>query len=421
MDAIAVIPARYGSTRLPGKPLLDICGKTMIQHVYDRVSLVSLFKTVIVATDDERIVDVVTRFGGIACLTSPNCASGSDRLVEVSERYRAEIYVNIQGDEPLVEPRAIETLTRTLQENETIRVGTLCYPISPEQARSSHLVKVVRDHEGRALYFSRSPIPFARDEHTAPSYYGHLGIYAYRRDFLQVFKELPPAPLEQLEKLEQLRILQAGVPIHVLETTAMGPGVDTWKDLEEVRRICSGQPGKSSLSERLRQIKLIITDIDGIFTDGGLYYGPSGDYIKKFNARDGLGIWLLSICGVKLAVLSGRDSSALRERLVDLKISTFELGQLKKSVACRLLMEQEQVSPEETLFIGDDLPDAFAFNVCGIGVTVPDAPQYIKDQADIVLEHRGGDGAFRELADRLLGARGYNNLLNSPEVQKKFC
>lgn len=244
MSIIAVIPSRYASTRLPGKPLVDICGKPMVQHVYERVRQVSLFDEVLVATDDERIVRAVTAFGGNACMTSPDCPSGSDRLIEVASSHPADIYVNVQGDEPLVEPSSIERLARVMLENPDLQMGTLCYPVSEQQAQNPNLVKVVRAHNGNALYFSRSPIPFPRSGGIAPSYFGHLGMYAYRREFLMNFGNLPWSSLENTEKLEQLRVLQAGIAIRVLEVEPFGPGVDTPEDLEEVRRILMERAGR---------------------------------------------------------------------------------------------------------------------------------------------------------------------------------
>ena len=234
MSIIAVIPSRYASTRLPGKPLVDICGKPMVQHVYERVRRVSLFDEVLVATDDERIMNAVAAFGGAACMTSPDCPSGSDRLIEVAKSHPADVYVNVQGDEPLVEPSSIEKLARAMLEDHSLQMGTLCYPVSAEQAQNPNLVKVVRARNGNALYFSRSPIPFPRSGGIAPQYFGHLGMYAYRRDFLMNFGNLPYSPLENTEKLEQLRVLQV---------EAMGPGVDTPEDLEEVRRILMKRVG----------------------------------------------------------------------------------------------------------------------------------------------------------------------------------
>lgn len=244
MSVIAVIPSRYASTRLPGKPLADICGRPMVQHVYERVRRVALFDEVLVATDDERILAAVRSFGGSACMTSADCPSGSDRLIEVAKLHPADVYVNVQGDEPLVEPAAVEKLAQAMLDDPTLPMSTLCYPISLEQAQDPNLVKVVRAHNGNALYFSRSPIPFPRVGGEAPQYFGHLGMYAYRRDFLMNFGSLPYSPLENTEKLEQLRVLQAGLTVRVLEVEAVGRGVDTPEDLEEVRRILSARAGQ---------------------------------------------------------------------------------------------------------------------------------------------------------------------------------
>ena len=164
MKAIAVIPARYASTRLPGKPLLDICGKPMIQRVWDAVSQVHRLDDIIVATDDMRIAKVVEGFGGKVCMTSPDCQSGSDRVREAAEAIDADVFINIQGDEPLLEPSAIEALINVFAEDESVQVATLCSPISEEQARSPHQVKVICDHAGNALYFSRAPLPFRNRE-----------------------------------------------------------------------------------------------------------------------------------------------------------------------------------------------------------------------------------------------------------------
>ena len=332
MDILAVIPARYSSTRLPGKPLVDICGKPMVCHVYDKAKQAKEIDQVLVATDDQRIVDVVTAHGGEAVLTSPDCASGSDRLLEVAKSHKANVYINIQGDEPLLQPQALNMLALYMKEQPTTPVATLACEVNAKQAQDPNLVKVVCDSANHALYFSRSVIPYARDkEHN--SYLAHIGVYAYRADALATFGSLPPAPLEEIEKLEQLRLLQAGIPLTVLQTTAFGPGVDTPADLELVRKIMAGEPCGLSCSEKLAQIKLIITDVDGVLTSGALYYGAEGEVLKCFCAKDGLGVNLAQKQGLKIAVLSGRDCPALRRRLQDLNITHMRLGRLAKGQA----------------------------------------------------------------------------------------
>ena len=400
MKAVAVIPARYGSTRLPGKPLLDICGKPLIQRVWEVVARVHGLDEIIVATDDERIDQVVRDFGGRAMMTSPDCQSGSDRVREVAQTVDADVYVNVQGDEPLLEPAAIEILLDVFAQGASVQVATLCSRISRAEAQSPNQVKVVRDHVGNALYFSRASLPFVREANETAEYFGHIGIYAYRREALWSFTSLPVSLLEQAEKLEQLRFLQAGIPIRVLEVPLMGAGVDTQEDLERVRTVICDRRRAEAL-ERLKHVKLVVTDVDGVLTDGGLYYGPDGECLKRFNARDGLGVRLLQKAGIQVAILSGRDCPALRKRIEDLGITEAVLGQLDKRMALAGIMERCGVRPEDIAFIGDDVLDMDVFEMCGVSVTVGDAPDYIKIKADLVLKNGGGKGAFREIVDEI--------------------
>ena len=401
MNAVAVIPARYASTRLPGKPLLDICGKPLIQHVWETVSRARGLDEVVVATDDMRIAHAVQAFGGKVCMTSPDCRSGSDRVREVAASLAADVYVNVQGDEPLLEASAIERLRDVFTEDASVQVATLCSRISEEQARSPHQVKVVRDHAGNALYFSRAPLPFVRESGESTEFLGHVGIYAYRTDALRGFASLPFSPLERAEKLEQLRFLQAGIPVRVLEVPPMGVGVDTPEDLERVRAVVKKRRRADAL-EKLKRVRLVITDVDGVLTDGGLYYGPDGECLKRFHARDGLGVKLLQQAGIQVAVLSGRDCPALRRRLADLGITEAVLEQADKRAVLSGIIERCGVSAEEVAFIGDDIPDMEVFALCGVSMTVGDAPDYVKAKADLVLECQGGQGAFRELLDVIL-------------------
>ena len=206
---------------------------------------------------------------------------------------------------------------------------------------------------------------------------------------------------ETLEQLEQLRLLQAGIPIRVLEVPPMGAGVDTPEDLERVRAAIRGRRRLAAL-EKLKRVRLVITDVDGVLTDGGLYYGPDGECLKRFHARDGLGVKLLQKAGIRVAVLSGRDCPSLRRRLTDLGITEAVLGKLDKRSVISSLMEQCGVQPEEIAFVGDDIPDMEVFGLCGVSVTVNDAPDYVKAVADVVLENKGGQGAFRELTDKIV-------------------
>lgn len=237
-QSIVVIPARFASTRLPRKMLLNETGKSLIQHTYETACEARRPAGVVIATDHLEIARDVERFGGEHVMTSADCQSGTDRVAEVARKLtQADILVNVQGDEPEISPAAIDRLVEIMEANPTAGMATLCTPIrSLEQLANPACVKVVFDASGRALYFSRSPIPFVRDPNPAqpfnnpPIHFQHLGIYAYRRDVLLQFANLPPSTLEQSEKLEQLRLLQAGgeIQIDVIEHAASG--IDTSED-----------------------------------------------------------------------------------------------------------------------------------------------------------------------------------------------
>lgn len=410
MRTLAVIPARYASTRLPGKPLLDIGGKPMIQRVYEAVKQASLVNDVLVATDDVRILQAMEAVGGWAVLTSPQCASGTDRLVEVARQEQADIYLNVQGDEPLLRPADVDKLVKALLDHPHMAAATPCYPITFEQAADPNLVKIVRGDCGAALYFSRACIPFDRDGEGTGQYWGHMGMYAYRLDALKIFAEHGPGMLERTEKLEQLRLLQHGMSIQTVELPPGAPGVDTPEDLERVRAIVAGGEFSASAAPApalspLARIRLVITDVDGVLTDGALYYGPDGECLKRFHVQDGLGMVMLRKAGIRVAVLSGRDCPALRRRLQDLHIDLFRLGKVEKRAACASLLQEAGASAHEALFIGDDLPDLDGFSCCALGVAVANAHAEVKKAADLVLQTQGGQGAFRELVDKLLAAR----------------
>jgi 3-deoxy-manno-octulosonate cytidylyltransferase (CMP-KDO synthetase) len=233
-----VIPARYASTRLPGKPLLRQTGKYLVQHVYERACRARCAAAVVVATDDPRIVAAVESFGGRAVTTRRDHPSGTDRVAEVACRLDADVIVNLQGDEPLIEPDSLDLLADLLARRDDADMATLATPLrSLEQYHSPHCVKVVCDAAGRALYFSRSPIPHVRDGQpdlaARPArFLLHLGLYAYRRRFLLGLGALSPSPLEQLEKLEQLRVLAVGRGIQVGVVEEAGLGVDTYDDYQ---------------------------------------------------------------------------------------------------------------------------------------------------------------------------------------------
>lgn len=237
MKVLCVIPARYASTRLPGKPLKDIAGKPMVVRVYERASLASLVDETLVATDDERIKSAVEAAGGKAMLTRADHATGTDRLAEVAEAYpEIDLIVNVQGDEPLIEPGLIDELAVLFKDDPALAMATVKTEMKDaEEQKNPNNVKVVCDKEGYALYFSRSLMPYPRK--SGCPVYKHIGIYAYRRDFLLNYARMEPTPLEQAESLEQLRALENGYRIKVVETHASFVGVDTAEDLERVNEI----------------------------------------------------------------------------------------------------------------------------------------------------------------------------------------
>ncbi len=254
---LVVIPARYGSVRFAGKPLATLRGKPMVQHVYEGASRAEGVDEVVVATDDERILGVVAQFGGTAVMTSTSCRSGTDRVAEVARARQAKVVVNVQGDEPLIQPEMVGQLVAFLTRHQAVPMASLMTQLSrPEDAANPNIVKVVVDRDGYALYFSRAPIPHMRNDagsrlkaqdsrpdlqpsalNLQPRAFKHLGIYGYQRHFLLQFPSLEPTPLEQAEQLEQLRALEHGYRIKVLETVHDTIGVDTPEDLARVETI----------------------------------------------------------------------------------------------------------------------------------------------------------------------------------------
>ena len=245
----AVIPARYGSSRFEGKPLADILGKPMIQYVYEGVAESKLIDEVIVATDDQRIMEAVQSFGGKAVMTSPTHFTGTDRVAEVAKNLKSEIIVNVQGDEPLIKGNIIDKAIRPLLTEDTLQLSTLMTRIEEvKDWLNPHIVKVVVDQKNYALYFSRSPIPFPRDLHIGrlesnpfgtsrplpKRVFKHIGVYVFRRKFLLHFSKMRPSPLEKLEKLEQLRALENGYRIKVNPVNYEPLSVDTPEDLQKV-------------------------------------------------------------------------------------------------------------------------------------------------------------------------------------------
>ena len=250
MKILCVIPARYASTRLPGKPLKDVAGKPMICRVYDRASQAKTLSGVVVATDDERILRAVEDHGGRAMMTAKDHPTGTDRLAEVAEAYPdVDLIINVQGDEPLIEPSLIDELGRAFDGDAELQMATVMTPMEDEaEQKNPNNVKVVTDKNGCALYFSRSLLPYPRNDAGTPVY-KHIGIYAYRRDFLLAYAKMAPTPLERAESLEQLRALENGYKIKCIRTNARFVGVDTPEDLAKVNEIYRRMEGKEEAAK----------------------------------------------------------------------------------------------------------------------------------------------------------------------------
>ncbi|MCD4819831.1 MAG: 3-deoxy-manno-octulosonate cytidylyltransferase [Candidatus Cloacimonetes bacterium] len=235
MNVIAIIPARYNSTRLHGKPLKLLTDRTLIQHVYESVASTEIFSEVIVATDDQRIFDHVVSFGGIVEMTSPNHKSGTDRIAEVCQEKNFDLVINIQGDEPFISKEPLHSLIN-LFSDKMVQIASLMH-ILTDDISNPNSVKVVCNRNNFALYFSRSVIPFNRDKNNNSFAFKHIGVYAFRRKSLFEFINLPLGKLENIEKLEQLRLLENGIPIKMVETDYKGFGIDTLEDLEKARKM----------------------------------------------------------------------------------------------------------------------------------------------------------------------------------------
>jgi 3-deoxy-manno-octulosonate cytidylyltransferase (CMP-KDO synthetase) len=239
--AVAVIPARYASVRFPGKALALVAGKPLVQHVWERARALASVERVVVATDDDRIARAVEAFGGTAVMTGADLPSGTDRVAEATRTWPVDLVVNLQGDEPSFDTKALDELVRTMAADPTIEMGTLAHPVADDaEHRDPNAVKVVLDQSGHALYFSRAPIPFARQAGlVAPL--RHIGIYVFRHAFLQRYARMAPTPLEGTERLEQLRALEHGTRIRVLLTPLGSIGVDTPADLARLAAHLAGE------------------------------------------------------------------------------------------------------------------------------------------------------------------------------------
>lgn len=396
--AVAVIPARYGSTRFPGKPLVPIAGVPMVVRVLRNARQARAIDRVIVATDDERIAEAVQADGGEVVMTPSDLPSGTDRVWAAAAGLDVGIVVNAQADEPLLPGSVLDALVDRLRAEPAADVATPVIRWPRAEVLSSDVVTVAKDDTGRAWYFSRSVIPWAADP-----VWRHIGVYAYRTAALERFVSSPPAALELSERLEQLRALSLGLHIVAVEVEAPSLAVDRPEDVAAVERALSGDgPPTGDLPGTVR---LVVLDVDGVLTDGRINYSAGGEQILSFDVKDGYGIAALVRAGVQVAVLSARDSPALRQRAAELGIKAVRAGVADKPAELRALAAGLAVPLHDVCYVGDDDPDLVPMAMVGLSAAPSDASPAVRAAASVVLSRPGGRGAVRELVDLLLAQR----------------
>lgn len=383
-----VIPARMGSTRLPGKPLKVIAGKPLVYWVIKAALKVKKISKLILASDHAEILKVASELGIESILTSTVHKSGTERLLEVAEKVNSDFFINLQGDEPLIEPADIEYLIEKLTKS-NFDIVTLAHNIGLEDAKDPSKVKVISNYKNEAIYFSRNIIPYG-----AISFKQHVGIYGFTKKSLKLIENFSETNLEKLESLEQLRWLENNLKIGVFNSQFNSIGVDTIQDLKRVEKILM-----------LRKLKILFSDVDGILTDGKIWYGNNGEELKGFHSRDGLAIKLLMKNGIQFALISARDSRPLRKRANDLGINHCIFGLEDKVEGCEEILSQLNIDRSNAAYIGDDNIDITAMDYCGISFTVSDAVKPVLAKANIVLKSKGGEGAIREVADMIFSAK----------------
>lgn len=372
-----------------------------VKKIYQQVLNSQNIKHISIITDSEYIAHSTHGMCASCCFTPPSDAVFSiANLASITSHIPADIYLHIKGTENLVSFEHIQYLIDEMIENTEVKIGTLCQSISYKEACDPNSIKTVVTENQDVLYFSRAIIPYLLNKEEA-NYLKNLNIYAYRKDILEQCSSLPLCKIECIEEFEQLRLIDSGLNIRSFK-------------IEQTQSVQNNYSPPT-----LSDTRLVITDVDGVLTDGSILYNETGECMKKFHVRDGLGIRLLEESGIRVAVLSGRDSSTLRKRISDLGINLYLLGIKDKASACIELMKAAGVTAEQTVCIGDDTIDLPAFEVCGISYTVADAPDYIKNRSTAILKHAGGQGAFRELADAILLAQGKEHVFNSADGFKK--
>jgi 3-deoxy-D-manno-octulosonate 8-phosphate phosphatase (KDO 8-P phosphatase) len=392
---VAVIPARYGSTRFPGKPLVPIAGVPMVVRVLRNARQAGTVDRVIVATDDERIAEAVRADGGEVVMTASDLPSGTDRVWAAAAGLDAGIVVNVQADEPLLPGAVLDALVERLRSDPAADLATPVIRWPRARVLSSDVVTVAKDETGRAWYFSRSVVPWGADP-----VWRHIGVYAYRAPALERFVTSPPATLELSERLEQLRALSLGLHIAAVEVEAPSLAVDRPEDVAAVERaLVTPEQGAAPPPVGVR---LVVLDVDGVLTDGRITYAGEVEQILSFDVKDGFGIVALVRAGIEVALLSARDSPALRRRAAELGISVVRAGVADKVDELQRLAAALAVPLHDVCYVGDDEPDLVPMSMVGLSAAPSDASPLVRAAASLTLTRPGGQGAVRELADLLL-------------------
>ena len=379
-----VIPARIGSKRLPNKPILDIAGKPLITWVISIASKVRFKSEIIVVTDDIRIKDISEGLGIRSILTSKENQNGTERILEVLDKIEADFIINLQGDEPLINPSELNDLFNGIK-SKNADIISICHEVDHVEAEDPSNVKVVFDIHKNALYFSRSKIPYG-----AENFYCHKGIYAFKKSSLEKIKKLKSGLLGTYEDLEQLSWLENNMSISMLITKNKSIGVDTKEDLIKAENALFAN-----------NIKGLICDVDGTLTNGLLWYGENGEELKSFNVKDGFAIKKLISKGFSIGFLSGRDSIPLRKRTEELGVKFIRFNQRDKKKGCEELLDEMQLKSSNAAYIGDDETDIPCCEMIPFSFAVNNSHLDLKKYARFNLKRNGGEGVVAEFIEKL--------------------
>ena len=379
-----VIPARMGSKRLPNKPLKKLAGKPLLQWVIELAQNVNFNAILIVLTEDKIIKDFVESIGVKCFLTNKLHKNGTERIIEILDHIDSEFIINLQGDEPLVNPIDLSNLYETIKLSD-VDIASICHEVDNLEAQDPSSVKVVFDINQDALYFSRSKIPFG-----AETFYSHKGIYAFKKSALRKIKFFKSSFLCNLENLEQLQWLENNMSIRMLITKNKSIGVDTQDDLINAENTLLAN-----------NVKALICDIDGTLTNGLVWYGDNGEELKSFNIKDGSAIKKLLSKGFKVGFLSGRDSVPLRIRAKELGVKFVKFNQVDKKKGCLELLSEMKIEAINVAYIGDDENDIPCFTMIPFSFAVKDCHKDLKKISRFHLEVKGGDGVINGFIEKM--------------------